>query len=129
MNKYENNAYFWQKIESLYLSSDFVLTQEIGSAHPLYSNLIYPVKYGVLKPYGSDSYSDIHVFKGSAGESIDAIVICADIMKKDIEAKFLMGVTEKEENEILRFLNQTDFQKSVVIRKGLDFPSWAETEN
>jgi inorganic pyrophosphatase len=55
-------------------------------------------------------------------------VIAADILKKDIDVKLLVGCTQTEEEEILRFLNQTDFQKTILVRRGNMVPNWATTE-
>ena len=122
--EFENNAYFWQKVDTLFLSSDLTLNHPKGTTHPVYNNLIYPVDYGTL---GDDiSNERINVYVGSLNtSSVDALVVCADILKKDIEVKLLAGCTEEETREILEFLNQTDFQKTVIIRRGKNTPSWA----
>jgi inorganic pyrophosphatase len=122
--EFENNAYFWQKIDTLYLSSDLTINQPKGSTHHVYTNLVYPVDYGYL----SDSNSDekISIYKGSqASGSVDAVVVCADILKKDIDVKLLVGCSEKEQLKILEFLDQTDFQKAVIMRRGKSTPKWA----
>ena len=122
--EFENNAYFWQKIDTLYLSSDLTINQPKGSTHPVYTNLVYPVDYGYL----SDSNSDekISIYKGSqASGSVDAVVVCADLLKKDIDVKLLVGCSEKEQLKILEFLDQTDFQKAVIMRRGKSAPKWA----
>jgi len=122
--EFENNAYFWQKIDTLYLSSDFVLSAPKNSKHPVYDNLIYPVDYGYLHDNNTDE--SIHMYKGTLLTSgVDGIIICADILKKDIEVKLLVGCTQEEELKILEFLNQTDFQKTIIIHRGLNTPKWA----
>ena len=35
---------------------------------------------------------------------------------------------EEELEEVLHFLNCTDYQKTVLIRRGKQIPSWGETE-
>ena len=45
------------------------------------------------------------------------------------EAAILLGCTDKETEEVLHFLNQTDFQKTVLIRRGSTIPSWGLTDN
>lgn len=128
INDYLNNAFFWQKIDTLVLSSDFVLTQDVDSEHSRYPNLVYPVQYGYLKNDESSDFK-ISVYRGTkVNKKVDAIAICVDILKKDFGIKLLLGCNEKEEEEILEFLNQTDFQKSVLIRRGNDIPSWSLTE-
>ena len=49
-------------------------------------------------------------------------------MKKDCEVKLLVGCTEEDENDILEFLNQTEFQKAVLIRRGNEVPEWAQND-
>ncbi len=126
--EFENNAYFWQKLDTLYLSGDLIIDRPKGTSHPFYSNLIYPVDYGHLKDMQESER--IACYRGSIKESkINAIVVCADILNKDIEVKLLVGCNEKEERDILGFLNQTDFQKSVIIRRGSAIPDWANSSN
>ena len=38
----ENNAYFWQKLDTLVLSSTMVIDHKKNTSHPNYPNLIYP---------------------------------------------------------------------------------------
>ncbi len=128
MSEFENNALFWQKVDTLYLSSDFVLTQEKGSLHPKYPNLQYPCDYGLLKTLDDENEDLISCFVGSGKKEVNSIIVCADILTKNLETKVLIGVNESEEEEILHFLNQTEFQKSVIIRRGFDVPYWALTE-
>ena len=124
----ENNAYFWQKLDTLYLSGDLIIDRPKGTSHPFYSNLIYPVDYGHLKDIQDSQH--IACYKGSSGDTtINALVVCADILNKDIEVKLLVGCSEKEEYDILSFLNQTDFQKSIIIRRGSAIPDWASSNN
>ncbi|QIK57959.1 Inorganic pyrophosphatase [Erysipelothrix sp. HDW6A] len=119
-----NNGYFWQKIDSLALSTNIVISQEKGSRHPQYHNMVYPVDYGYL----GDTES-IKVFKGSVKRStIDAVMIVADILKRDLEVKLIWGCNEEEELAILRFINQTDYQKGILVRRGNTMPEWAITD-
>lgn len=123
MEKLLNNGYFWQKIDSLALSTRIVISQPKGTNHPQYMNMIYPVDYGYL-----DDTDDIKVFRGSVKKSsIDAIMIVADILKRDLEVKLLWGCSEEEENNILHFINQTDYQKGILVRRGQEMPEWAIT--
>lgn len=126
--EFQNNALFWQKIDTLFFSSDIVIDRPKNSVHPTYSNMIYPVDYGYLKDTVSGDNDGVDVFVGSKQERIiENIVIAADILKKDVEIKILCGCTEEEIKTILVFLNQTDFQKTVIISKGKDIPVWAES--
>lgn len=126
MNTYENNAYFWQKLDTLTFSSHFVLSQPKGTSHPAYHNLVYPLDYGYLKDTLAADANGIAIYKGSIATSmVQACVVAADILKKDVEIKLLLGCTPSEEEEVLRFLNQTEFQKTVLIRRANTVPLWA----
>lgn len=48
MSSFENNAFFWQKLDTLYLSSKLVIDRPRNTCHYKYSNMIYPVDYGYL---------------------------------------------------------------------------------
>ncbi|HLV49303.1 MAG TPA: Inorganic pyrophosphatase [Erysipelothrix sp.] len=123
-NNLLNNGYFWQKIDSLVLSTSIVISQPKGSHHPKYLNMIYPVDYGYLNDTDA-----IKVFKGSQKTSkIDAIMIVGDILKRDLEVKLLMGCDENDERKILQFINQTDYQKGILVRRGNELPDWALTD-
>lgn len=129
MKELENNAFFWQKLDTLFLSSKLVIDRPRHTAHYKYSNLIYPVDYGYLSDTTGSDQSPIDVFRGSVKTNqIQAIVVSADILKKDCEVKLLLGCNEEEEHEILQFLNQTEFQKAILIHRGNDVPEWAQNE-
>ncbi len=124
MNNLLNNGYFWQKIDSLILSTNVIISQEKGSHHPKYLNMVYPVNYGYLEDTDS-----IKVFKGSDTQSkVDSVMVVADILKRDLEVKLLWSCTEEEEREILEFINQTDYQKGILVRRGNEIPDWAVTD-
>lgn len=128
MNQYENNAYFWQKLDTLFVSSNVSIERPAGTRHPLYSNLLYPVDYGYLLETG-DGGKNISLFKGSTSvTTIQTIVIVVDILKKELEVKVLISCNEEEELSILRFLNQTEFQKVILVRRGNEVPEWALDE-
>lgn len=129
MEQLENNVYFWQKLDTLLLSSSCTIDRPKGSKHPKYPNLIYPVDYGVLKDTMATDDTPINIFKGSRKTfQIEAIVISADILKKDCVVKLLLGCTEEETTDILHFLNQTEFQKAILVRRGKQTPSWASND-
>lgn len=129
MNTLENNAFFWQKLDTLFLSSKLVVDRPRNTTHYKYSNLVYPVDYGYLTDTTGSDQAPVDVFKGSQKTNlVGAIVISADILKKDCEVKLLIGCTEEEEHEILIFLNQTEFQKAILVRRGNEVPEWAQND-
>lgn len=129
MNTLENNAFFWQKLDTLFLSSKLVVDRPRNTTHYKYSNLVYPVDYGYLTDTTGSDQAPVDVFKGSVKSNlVGAIVISADILKKDCEVKLLIGCSEEEEKEVLVFLNQTEFQKAILVRRGNEVPEWAQND-
>lgn len=126
MQEIENNAYFWQKLDTILLSSSLKIDRPKGTTHSKYTNLVYPVDYGYLIDTMVSDQQPIDVFVGSIQtNTISSIALSADILRKDCEVKLLLGCTEEEVLSILEFLNQTQFQKAILIHRGTDIPSWA----
>lgn len=129
MNELENNALFWQKLDTIYLSSKLEIDRPKYTCHYKYSNLIYPVDYGYLKDTTGSDMEPIDVFKGSLPTTqVQAALMSADILKKDCEVKLVVGCTEEEMYDILVFLNQTDFQKAVLIKRNSEVPEWGSND-
>lgn len=129
MEQLENNIFFWQKLDTLLLSSALKIDRPKGSPHFKYANHIYPVDYGYLADTTGSDQSPIDVFKGSRNTSrIEAMAVSADILNRDCEAKLLIGCTEEEVNQIMQFLNETEFQKAILVRRGNSIPSWTSTD-
>ncbi len=128
MKEFENNAYFWQKVDALYLSGDFKLLYAKGSRHPKYNNLVFPCDYGHVSTFDTDDDAFMRVFRSTHGRQIKAIVVCANLLDREITTNVLVGLNSEEEGEVLSFLNQNDFQKTVIIHRTSDVPSWASHE-
>ena len=127
MAELENNAYFWQKVDTLFLSSGYTLKKKKGESHDSFKNLVYPTDYGRVNTNGENVLS---IYCGSGDRNkVTALVVAADILARELDVKILAGCNSEEEEEILRFLNQTDFQKTILIRRGSAIPGWAFTDN
>ena len=129
MKQLENNAYFWQKLDSLYLSSSVVIDRPKNSKHPKYEDMIYPVDYGYLTDTLSTDGSQIDVFFGSdESKKINSIAVSTDIIKRDCEIKLLIGCTDEEEAEVLHMLNVSENQKAILVRRSSDTTTWSEED-
>lgn len=118
------------KVETLLLSGKLNLTKKKGEVHPKFRNLIYPTDYGHLSDTKSSSEEGVSVYAGSGDRNqITALVVAADILTKELDVKMLIGCTEEETDLVLRFLNQTDYQKTVLIRKANTMPGWGFSDN
>ena len=76
--------------------------------------------------YGASMYSDAYltamniplVIFASIGSTLGTVLIPIYFEVKN----------ELGEYKVLKFLNSTDFQKAVIIRRGIEIPSWAVVE-
>lgn len=126
MNQLLNNAFFWQKLDTLLFTLDYQKVRDIGDVHPDYSNLVYPLEYGYLKDPDNNEKVVAKVFRGSLKQRhTDQVILCVDILQKELDVKILLGCNEQEQRAALEFLNQTAFQKTVLIRRGDETPDWA----
>ncbi len=130
MKNYENNAFFWQKVDTLYLSGTRKVFKKKGEVHDTFKNLVYPLDYARIEDMKSVSGHGVAVYLGSENRNkVSALVVAADILEKELDVKVLAGCTEEEIEEVLRYLNQTDFQKTVLIKRGIEIPDWSQADN
>ena len=129
MKQLENNAYFWQKLDSLYFSSSVVIERPKNSKHPRYDDMVYPVDYGYLTDTISSDGSQIDVFFGSdTNKKIKSIAVSTDIIKRDSEIKLLIGCTDQEELDVLHMLNISENQKAILVRRSNESSSWSQED-
>lgn len=129
MKEIENNAYFWQKVDTLYLSGTRKLIKKKGERHDEFQNLVFPLDYARIVDMKSVSGHGVAVYMGSENRNkVSALIIAADILAKELDVKVLAGCTDEEIDDVLRYLNQTDFQKTVLIRRGQTVPDWGEAD-
>ena len=126
----ENNAFFWQKVDTLYLSGTRKIIKKKGEQHDTYKNLVYPLDYARIEDMKSVSGHGVAVYLGSQNRNqVSGLIVAADILEKELDVKVLAGCSEEEIEDVLRFLNQTDFQKTVLIRRGHTIPDWGQADN
>ena len=111
-----NNA-FWQALDKLVSESKIVIDRPKDSHHPKYPAFVYPVDYGYLENTSSMDGGGIDVWKGTGGDSIDAIICTVDLMKKDSEIKILIGCGEDEKQLVLDAHNNSEYMKGILIRR------------
>lgn len=127
MKELENNAYFWQKLDSIYLSGDFKTIYKKGQRHPKYEDLVFPCDYGHVESLFGESQETLRVLKGD-GSKINAIVLRADMIEKAVEVIAVVGLEDEQTlYKLLEVLND-DTQKTILIRRGKDVPDWAISE-
>lgn len=114
----EYNSEFWTALDYLVNESEIMIDRPKGSAHPKYSDFIYPVDYGYLADTRSMDGGGIDLWKGTDKEQkIDAIICTIDLTKKDSEIKILIGCTEEEKEIIYQTHNDSYGMKGIMIRR------------
>ena len=112
-----NNPEFWLALDKLIADSEIIIDRPKGSQHPRY-DFIYEVDYGYLKNTTSMDGGGIDIWKGTCAEpKCDAIICTVDLTKRDSEIKLLLGCNEKEKDIIMKFHNDSDSMKGLLLRR------------
>jgi len=110
---------FWQFLERLIAEKKIVIDRPRGSAHPRYSDMIYPLDYGFLEGTRTGDGAGIDVWRGVSGEQrVSGLLCTVDLKKGDAEIKILVGCTGQETQAILQFLN-SDSMRAIYVKLGI----------
>lgn len=113
MNKYDKE--FWEMLDKLFSQYDIEIDRHKGSAHPKYSDYIYPLDYGFLKGTVSSDGAGIDVWVGSSEDKqANAIISSVDLIKGDSEIKILYACTCDEIEMIYKDHNRSDGMKGIL---------------
>ena len=113
-----NNPAFWQALDRLISASEIVIDRPKGSPHPRFPSRIYPLDYGYLAGTASMDGDGIDLWRGSdPAQRLDAVVCTVDLMKRDSEIKLLIGCTEDEKAAVMRWHNDSDMMKAILIER------------
>ncbi len=94
---------FWESLQALVDKSEVHIDRPRSSAHPRYSDYIYPFDYGYLQGTSSSDGGGIDCWVGSiGGKNVTGIVNVIDLVKGDSEIKILLGCTEDDMDTILQ---------------------------
>jgi inorganic pyrophosphatase len=108
---------FWETLDNFLTSGEVVIDRPKGSSHPRFPEIVYPLGYGYLKGVFGGDGNELDVWQGSMTEKRLVAVACTvDTMKKDVEAKLLIGCTEEEINIVDKFHN-SKYMSCVIIRR------------
>lgn len=113
----KENAAFWQALDKLVAKSKIIIDRPKGSTHPKYASFIYPVDYGYMDDTTSMDGGGIDIWKGTNGESVDAIICTVDLLKRDSEIKILIGCSEDEKQAVLKAHNDSESMKGILITR------------
>jgi inorganic pyrophosphatase len=112
------NPVFWTLLGELVSSSRVVIDRPRGSAYPCSPENIYLLDYDSLKDTTSGDGQGIDVWLGSADtRHLSAVLVGADLKKRDAELKLLPGCTPAEAQAVQGFLNShASFQCLLIAR-------------
>ena len=113
-----NNPAFWHALDRLMSASEIVIDRPKGSPHPRFPSRIYPLDYGYLAGTASMDGDGIDLWRGSdPAQRLDAVVCTVDLMKRDSEIKLLIGCTKDEKAAVMRWHNDSDMMKAILIER------------
>lgn len=108
---------FWQKLDSLVVSSEIAIDRPRGTTHPRYPEFIYPLDYGYLKETSSGDRGGIDLWRGSLpGQQVTGVVVTIDLYKHDSEIKILLDCTREEMVMIAEIHNQGEQAEMLIER-------------
>ena len=108
---------FWLALDTLVASSRICIDRPRGSAHPRYTEFIYPLDYGYLEGTAAADGAGIDVWAGSLlTRTVTAVICTVDLAKRDAELKILLGCTPEEAQMILQTHN-ADAQSAILFER------------
>ena len=109
---------FWAALDKLAETSQIVIDRPKGSAHPRFTQYIYPLDYGYLEGTSSMDGEGIDLWLGTdPAKKLTAILCTVDLIKRDSEIKLLLGCTEEEIQTVLAFHNQSELMRGMLVRR------------
>ncbi|MDP3488475.1 MAG: hypothetical protein Q8S19_11200 [Bacillota bacterium] len=100
------HAFPWEFWEDTIKERGWVIDRPIGSKHPRYNYIIYPVDYGYLPEIMGWDDMEQDIFVGNPEGPLVGIVLTADFHKGDREFKLLWGLTKDQVATIHAFFNK-----------------------
>ncbi len=108
---------FWESFDLLVKASEIFIDRPKETAHPRFSNIIYPLDYGYLKGTTAGDGDGIDIWIGSLSTNqVTGIVVTVDLYKKDAEQKILFNCTDKEMETIASFHNVKKQSSKLIVR-------------
>lgn len=111
----EHDREFWKMLDEFFEKYDIEIDRPKGTAHPKYSDYIYPLDYGFLKGTVSSDGAGIDVWIGSSeNKCASAIITSIDFIKGDSEIKILYACTSAEIRLIYNDHNRSVGMKGIL---------------
>lgn len=108
---------FWLALDQLVATSKLVIDRPRGSPHPRHPGFRYPLDYGYLQGTRSPDQDGIDIWIGSLTPAqLTAIIVTADLEKRDAEFKLLHGCTAEEAQVALAVHNWGTQAGILIVR-------------
>jgi inorganic pyrophosphatase len=109
---------YWKALDELVKTSGIVVDRPKGTAHPRFPTMIYPLDYGYLEGTVAGDGHEIDCWIGSLPErTVVGVVLTVDLLKRDVEAKLLLGCTAEEMQIIQVFQQGGPMSAMLLIRE------------
>lgn len=95
----------WEQWEALIRLKGITIERAAGTAHPDYSDIVYPIDYGFVNGTDTVDGAEMDVFKGTAANGLVAAIFTEDRRKGDLEAKLIVDCTPQEIYLVNGFIN------------------------
>ncbi|PIQ62051.1 MAG: hypothetical protein COV99_07420 [Bacteroidetes bacterium CG12_big_fil_rev_8_21_14_0_65_60_17] len=121
----------WEMWDGLIRMNGITIERPSGSAHPRYSDIIYPIDYGYVNGTLANDGEEVDIFVGTAdagrasggmagrdiASGLVAAVFTHDPRKGDREVKFLYGCTPREIYLVNGFVNFAPMSGQLLLRQ------------
>lgn len=108
---------YWDSLDRLVAESSVQVDRPRGSTHPRYPKFRYPLDYGFLEGTKAADGGGVDVWVGSLpARAVTAVVCTVDLIKRDTEAKLLLGCTHEEAAAVLAVHNSGPMAAILVDR-------------
>ncbi|MET9328119.1 inorganic pyrophosphatase [Tsukamurella sp. NPDC003166] len=104
----DGGTQYFRALDQLARAAKVVIDRPRGTAHPRYPQAVYPIDYGYLQGTTGGDGEGVDVFVGTeAGVGVVAVVLTADVRKRDVETKVLLDCAATEIDAVRGFLVDT----------------------
>jgi inorganic pyrophosphatase len=86
----------WHEWARLIEERGITIDRKIGSAHPVFADILYPINYGYLNHTISADGQEVDVFVGTVETGLAGVILTTDHRRQDRELKLLWDCSPQE---------------------------------
>lgn len=116
--KTTQNEAFWALLDKLVAENQLIIDRPRGMRHPKFPDKVYPLDYGFLEGTRSMDNAGIDVWRGKTlGLGLNAVIVTADHLKKDVEIKLLLDCSQEEIRMVQCFHNASSEMQGILLER------------